>query len=70
MLKAPNSRMPRSKSQEQARAVEILRNRIFRATRYSEKEIDWSIDIIRELDSEHPLLRYSERGENLQPKTD
>lgn len=70
MLKPPNSRMLSSKSQEQIRASEILRNRIFRATRYSEKEINWAIDIIRDLDPEHPLLRYSERGENLQPKVD
>ena len=44
------------------RAEEILRHRMFRGAGYSEKDIQWAVEVIRRNDPDHPLLRYSERG--------
>jgi hypothetical protein len=43
-------------------AIEILRRRTFRGAGYSEKDIQWAVEVIRRQDPNHPLLRYSERG--------
>jgi hypothetical protein len=43
-------------------AIEILRHRTFRGAGYSEKDIQWAVEVIRKQDPNHPLLRYSERG--------
>ena len=46
----------------QADALNILRNRTFRGSRYSASEIQTAVRVVREMDPNHPLLRYSERG--------
>ena len=43
-------------------AIEILRHRTFRGAGYSEKDIQWAVEVVRQQDPNHPLLRYSERG--------
>jgi hypothetical protein len=44
-------------------AVAILRNRTFRRELYSKEKIQQAVEILRQLDPDHPLLRYSERGQ-------
>jgi hypothetical protein len=43
-------------------AVEILRNRMFRRSGYSQEQIRQAVELVRQYDPNHPLLRYSERG--------
>lgn len=50
-------------SSDQRKAMEILRHRTFRGVGHSEKDIQWAVEIIRQHDPNHPLLRYSERGQ-------
>lgn len=44
-------------------AVEILRNRMFRRSGYSQEQIQQAVEVLRQYDPNHPLLRYSERGQ-------
>ena len=43
-------------------ALQILRDRIFRTSRYSHLEIQKAVQIVKDRNPDHPLLRYSERG--------
>ena len=43
-------------------AEEILRSRMLRGAGYSEKDIQWAVEVVRQKDPNHSLLRYSERG--------
>ena len=61
-MKSPVSLFTTTRALQQKRALEILRNRMFRGARHSKDEIHQAVTIIREYDPEHPLLRYSERG--------
>lgn len=43
-------------------AIQILRDRIFRTSRYSHLDIQKAVQIVKDCNPDHPLLRYSERG--------
>lgn len=65
-LSMPNKLRNSSKSDQDPQydhAVEILRNRTFRRDLYSKEKIQQAVEILRQLDPDHPLLRYSERGQ-------
>lgn len=62
-MKSPISLFTKKRALEQKRALEILRHRTFRGERYSQDEIHEAVAIVREYDPNHPLLRYSERGQ-------
>ncbi len=47
-------------------AVEILHNRMFRRSGYSQEQIQQAVDFLRQHDPEHPLLRYNERWQVLE----
>ena len=49
--------------QQYDHAVEILRNRMFRSSGYSQEQIQQAVEVLRQYDPNHPLLRYSERGQ-------
>ena len=53
----------KSKSLELAKAVAILRDRATSHRRYlNEADILKAVDLVRSHEPNHPLLRYSERG--------
>ena len=57
------SKTPKTFGKDHQRQAEgILRHRMFRGAGYSEKDIQWAVEVIRRHDPNHPLLRYSERG--------
>lgn len=43
-------------------ALQILRDRMFRGSRYSHLDIQKAVQIVKDRNPDHPLLRYSERG--------
>jgi len=50
----------------QMKAVEILRDRNHPSKSiYTAEEIQWAVEIMREWEPDHPLLRYSERGKSV-----
>ena len=50
------------RNKHEREALEILRSRMFRGSQYSDQKIQEAVRIVKEIDPEHPLLRYSERG--------
>ena len=44
-------------------AEAILRNRTLRGEQYSQEQIQQAVEVLRQYDPDHPLLRYSERGQ-------
>ena len=61
-MKNSRSLMPSFEDKKYRDAVEVLRNRVLTTLRYSEREIEKAVSIVKQADPDHPLLRYSERG--------
>ena len=51
------------RNQHEREALEILRSRVFRGSQYADQKIQEAFRIVREMDPDHPLLRYHERGD-------
>ncbi|MBS7805943.1 hypothetical protein KIH24_15320 [Rhizobiales bacterium TNE-4] len=60
-MKSPFSSRKTKLQINQKSAIEILRNRTFRKSNYSDDEIQQAVILVRALDPDHPLLRYNER---------
>jgi hypothetical protein len=63
MQKNPHRHSQAMQVQLYNHAVEILRNRMFRRSGYSQEQIQQAVEVLRQYDPNHPLLRYSERGQ-------
>ena len=63
MLKTLHTISKRSLVQQYDQAVEVLRSRMFRGSGYSQEQIQQAVELLRQYDPNHPLLRYSERGQ-------
>ena len=62
-MSATNSLRPAPQTNDQRRAVDILRDRAFPSKSvYSDKDIQWAVAIVQNWEPNHPLLRYHERG--------
>ena len=56
----------RHQVQQYDHAVEVLKRRMFRSSGYSQEQIRQAVELVRQYDPNHPLLRYSERGRVLE----
>ena len=61
-MKNSRSLLPSFDDKQYLDAVEVLRTRALTTLRYSDRDIKNAVSIVRQVDPDHPLLRYSERG--------
>lgn len=61
-MNASQSLKPVRRDHDYVQAIEVLRHRIFRASHYSHLDIQKAVQIVKDRNPDHPLLRYSERG--------
>ena len=50
------------RNKHEREALEILRSRMFRGSQYADQKIQEAVRVVREMETDHPLLRYHERG--------
>lgn len=61
-MEKPNSLIKTYHDRDRSHALDVLRGRLFKGSSFTNEEIQQAVKIVREIDPDHPLLRYRERA--------
>lgn len=61
-MEKPNSLIQTYRDRDRSHALDVLRGRLFKGSSFTYEEIQQAVKIVRQIDPDHPLLRYRERA--------